>query len=428
MPALPLQDELDRRWAAGADGVPALVDWLIAAVAGTGASDLHLEPRGEDLLVRWRLDGCLADAAKGTGPLRANIIQRLKVRAGLLTYRTDIPQDGRIQGSDGGLDMRVSIYPTVQGEKAVVRFFHKSGTAQRDGGDWTLDRLGLDDSDRKRLDAFLVAPQGMLLLTGPAGSGKTTTLYACLRRIVEVSQGRRQVVTIEDPVERILPGVTHTELKPAADLDYPRALKSLLRQDPEVIMIGEIRDGETAQVAVQAALTGHLILSTVHAPSAPEVLLRILHLGVEPYLAASVINAVVDQRLVRKVCEACGSAPASGSRASLPAKGTGSSAGGQDGRGPRSAGVQPAPGEQDGHDPCPTCAGMGFKGRLLIAELLNVNGALREAVLARSDRAKLFGAAASLGWKGLWSRGMQRVEEGLTTQAELRRVLASPDT
>jgi type II secretory ATPase GspE/PulE/Tfp pilus assembly ATPase PilB-like protein len=411
MPALPLQEELDRHWAAGADSVPALVDWLITAVAATGASDLHLEPRGEDLLVRWRLDGCLADAAKGTGPLRANVIQRLKVRASLLTYRTDIPQDGRIQGADGGLDMRVSIYPTVQGEKAVVRFFHKSGTAQREGGDWTLDRLGLGDADLEKLDAFLIAPQGMLLLTGPAGSGKTTTIYACLRRIVEVSQGRRQVVTIEDPVERILPGVTHTELKAAAELDYPRALKSLLRQDPEVIMIGEIRDGETAQVAVQAALTGHLILSTVHAPSAPEVLLRILHLGVEPYLAASVIGAVMDQRLVRKVCDACNVRQAFQ---------------------PDANGAKPPATPQAGQAgkpdvPCPTCAGTGYKGRLLVAELLTVSGALREAVLARSDRGRLFGAAASLGWKGLWSRGMQRVAEGLTTESELRRVLASPE-
>ena len=391
-----LQQELDKRLASGAEGIPALADWVLQQSARAGASDLHLEPRSDELLLRWRVDGCLADAASVRGPLRNNLIQRVKVLAGLLTYRTDIPQDGRIAGADGSSisDMRVSVYPAVLGEKIVVRFFHKQASnaaAKKVGLEWELTSLGLNAASIERLETILSRPQGMLLLTGPAGSGKTTTLYAALRWIVERSRSQRQIVTIEDPVERILDGVTHTELKPVAGLDYPAALKSLLRQDPEVMMIGEIRDGETAQVAVQAALTGHLILSTVHAPSGPEVLLRLLHLGVEPYLVASVVSAVLEQRLVRKLC-AC-------------KKATGDAA------------------EPMAAAGCELCVQTGFSGRLLIAELLFMDELLRAAVLARTDAKGMMTAAAKQAWQGLWVRGLEKVAAGLSTTTELRRVL-----
>lgn len=397
------QAELDRRWSVGADGVPALVDWILSQSAGRDASDLHIEPRENDILLRWRRDGCLTDAGVGSGPLRGNIVQRIKVLAGLLTYRTDIPQDGRITGSslNGIMDMRVSVYPAALGEKVVVRFF-QGGTGKGNANsenptqaqpEMSLEELGLLPADYQKLSEFLSRSQGMVLLTGPAGSGKTTTLYAALRHIVTQAKGTRQIVTIEDPVERIIHGVTHTEIKPAAGLDYPAALKALLRQDPETIMIGEIRDGDTAQVAIHAALTGHLILSTVHAPSGPEVLLRLLHLGIEPYLLASVVSAVLDQRLVRRLCERCKNLePESG------------------------AGAFKAVG-------CAECIQTGYKGRMLIAELLPVEGAVRAAVLARKDSLELMSAAGSLGWRGLWSRGVERTAEGLTTYAELRRVL-----
>ena len=391
-----LQHELDQRLASGAEGIPALADWVLQQSARAGASDLHLEPRSDELLLRWRVDGCLADAASVRGPLRHNLIQRVKVLAGLLTYRTDIPQDGRIAGAEGSSasDMRVSVYPAVLGEKIVVRFFHKQASnaaAKKPGLEWSLTSLGLNATSIERLETILSRPQGMLLLTGPAGSGKTTTLYAALRWIVEQSRSQRQIVTIEDPVERILDGVTHTELKPVAGLDYPAALKSLLRQDPEVIMIGEIRDGETAQVAVQAALTGHLILSTVHAPSGPEVLLRLLHLGVEPYLVASVVSAVLEQRLVRKLC-VCKTATENKSE---PMTTCG----------------------------CESCVQSGYSGRLLIAELLYMDETLRAAVLARTDAKGLMNAAAKQAWQGLWARGLEKVLSGMTTTTELRRVL-----
>ena len=409
-----LQEQLDLRWKAGADGIPALVDWLLAESARSSASDLHIEPRENDVLLRWRRDGCLVDAGVGRGVLRTNLIQRIKVLAGMLTYRTDIPQDGRITASalNGGVDMRVSVYPAALGEKVVVRFFHSArpagevaqpaGEVAQPAGvsaqDFTLDSLGLNSLDAERIEACLARPQGMLLLTGPAGSGKTTTMYAALRKIVENAHGQRQIVTIEDPVERIIPGVTHTEIRPAAELDYPAALKALLRQDPEVILIGEIRDGQTAQVAVQAALTGHFILSTVHAPSAPDVLLRLMHLGVEPYLLASVVSAVLDQRLIRRLCAACKRKAENGAPA---------------------AGAEPfrAVG-------CEECAGTGYKRRMLVAELLLVEGAVRNAILARKDSMELLNAAAASGWRGLWSRGVEQVAAGLTTFSELRRVLA----
>ena len=373
------QSELERHLAAGAEGVPALVDWLLAQSAHCGASDLHLEPRQDELRLRWRLDGCLVDAGVVRTAVRGNLVQRLKVLAGLLTYRTDIPQDGRIAGSNdnGVTDMRVSVYPAVLGEKVVVRFFHAHARPAQADADWTLQNLGLEDALAHRLAALLGQPQGMLLLTGPAGSGKTTTLYAALRQVVSQAAGQRQIVTIEDPVERILPGVTHTELRPVSGLDYPAALRALLRQDPEVIMLGEIRDTETAQVAVQAALTGHLILSTVHAPSAPEVLLRLLHLGVEPYLLASVVSAVLEQRLVRKLCQ-CG-------RAETERRRRGDAETRRHGDGEPKIPIIPMlpippirerghadTGEGAGFLPrgCAECGQTGYKGRLLLAELL----------------------------------------------------------
>jgi len=390
------EQQLECRLQSGGDGIPELVDWLLSQAASQGASDLHLEPRQEELLIRLRLDGCLADAGRIKGPLRQNVVQRIKVLAGLLTYRTDIPQDGRISGSALAkvTDMRVSVYPAALGEKVVVRFFqlhsvHPAGQSE----DRSLHSLGLDEKDAARLAGYLIRPQGMVLLTGPAGSGKTTTLYATLRQIVESSVAQRQIVTIEDPVERIIPGITHTELKPASGLDYPAALKAIMRQDPEVIMIGEIRDGETARVAVQAALTGHLILSTVHAPSAPEVLLRLLHLGIDPYLIASVVSLIVEQRLVRKLC-AC---------------------------------KQPAAESQGTFKPgsCGQCNGTGYKGRVLIADMLPMEGNVRTAVLERYDSLRLMNAAASVGWRGLWARGQEKAAAGLTSYPELRRVLST---
>jgi type II secretory ATPase GspE/PulE/Tfp pilus assembly ATPase PilB-like protein len=394
-----VQSGLDERLATGPEGVPGAVEWLLNQAALARASDLHLEPQKNGILLRWRLDGCLHDVATVGTAVCGNVIQRVKILAGLLTYRTDIPQDGRISRSaQFDTEMRVSVYPAALGEKVVVRFFQeaRADAASVAVQPAALDSLGLEAPIAAGLAEILKRPQGMLLLTGPAGSGKSTTLYAALAEIVRSSSGIRQIITIEDPVERLLPGVTHTELKEPSGLTYATALKAVLRQDPEVIMLGEIRDGETAQVAVQAALTGHLILSTIHAPSAPEVMLRVLHLGVEPYLAASVLNVVLEQRLLRRLCEC-----------KQP-----------------DAGVPGQPFRARG---CERCAGTGFAGRLLLADLLRIEGGVKTAVLQRQGSTALTEAAMAQGWTGLWAKGLAKVASGLTTLSELRRVLVCVD-
>lgn len=389
-----LQDGLDERLASGAEGVPAAVEWLLNQAAQAGASDLHFEPQQNGMLLRWRRDGCLQDVATVGAAVASNMVQRVKILAGLLTYRTDIPQDGRISRSaQFSTEMRVAVYPAALGEKVVVRFFQEARSGSAGATEpAALDSLGLEAPIAAALAEMLKRPQGMLLLTGPAGSGKTTTLYAALAEIVQGSSGARQIITIEDPVERLLPGVTHTELKEPSGLTYATALKAVLRQDPEVIMLGEIRDGDTAQVAVQAALTGHLILSTIHAPSAPEVMLRVLHLGVEPYLAASVVSVVLEQRLLRRLCD-CKQPDAE------------------------------APGQPFRASGCERCAGTGFAGRLLLADLLRIEGGVKSAVLQRQSSTALIEAAMAQGWTGLWTRGLAKVADGLTTLSELRRVL-----
>jgi type II secretory ATPase GspE/PulE/Tfp pilus assembly ATPase PilB-like protein len=337
------------------------------------------------------------------------VVQRLKVLARLMTYRTDVPQEGRLDPSGlGGAapslgGARVSVMPTVHGEKVVVRFFFARRGADGAGvagPPVRLDELGLRPDDHAALTGLFARPEGLLLLTGPAGSGKTTTLYACLRHLALGARGARQIVSIEDPVENVQEGVTQVEINPAAGLDFAAALRALLRQDPEVVMVGEVRDRETAAIAVQAALTGHLILSTVHAASAPEVLLRLADLGVEPSLIAGVVTGVLAQRLVRRLCLECRTATANPEE---PYR-----------AGPRSAG-------------CLACRGTGYRGRILVAELLRPSDAMRTAFRDKPDRRRLLDLAAEQGCVGLWRRGLERLREGHTTLLELRRVVPPPD-
>ncbi len=293
------------------ESVPEVVRRLLQAGFSVDASDVHLEPLPDRMLARFRIDGSLVDGAVLDGRARANVIARVKVLAGLMTYRTDIPQEGRIAANaaeDLRADLRVSVYPAIHGERAVIRFPARHGGAEpADGGGHALERLGFPADVLERLQRLLEMPHGLILLTGPAGSGKTTTLYASLRHLSARWEGRRHIVTIEDPVERIVPGITQTQINPGVELDYAAALRALLRQDPEILMVGEIRDAATACMAAQAALTGHLLLSTLHAGTPVEVLLRLTQLGVEPYLAGSVVTGVLAQRLVRKSsAEKCG--------------------------------------------------------------------------------------------------------------------------
>ena len=373
-----LQPQLDALDVPGPERVGRLVDLILADAVRCAASDVHLEPTHSALTVRYRLDGVVHAVASLRRDLAPNVVARLKVLAELLTYRLDIPQEGRIANALGrlGVDMRVSTFPTIHGEKVVVRLFDPSGRTL------DLEQLGLSSQLQGSLRAMLREPAGAILLTGPSGSGKTTTLYACLRSVAASSEGGRHIVTIEDPVEQVLEGVSQSQARPGTEFDFARGLRSLLRQDPEVIMVGEVRDPDTAAVAVEAALTGHLVLSTVHSGSACGVIGRLLDMGVEPYLLTSALKGVLNQRLVRRLCPACRRPPgASGQTSGWEAAG------------------------------CARCAGTGYQGRLLLAELLTPTVRLRQAILARSDTSALE-AAAGQERSTMWEAAQRAVEDG----------------
>lgn len=380
-----------------------LVEELIQKALSLNASDIHLDPGPDRWEVRFRLDGILSHKGDFPSSLGPNVVARLKVLAELLTYRTDIPQEGRLElpgiprakptgsgppGKEGArvIEGRLSTFPTLHGEKVAIRFFG------RDASDLRLDQLGFEPSTLERLQTLLSARQGAVLLTGPGGSGKTTTLYAALESIKLAHHGGIHIFTIEDPIERPIAGVTQSQARPGTEFDFARGLRSLLRQDPEVVMVGEIRDGQTASIAMEAALTGHLLLSTIHAGSACGVLSRLLDMGVEPYALTSGIRGVLNQRLVRKTCAAC--------------SGNG----------------------------CDACNHSGLYGRLLLAELIEVKGALRKAILAGADLDGLLDAArmdANGGESGeseLWAAGLRALSRGETTLPELTRVLGPKPT
>lgn len=347
---------------------PAVLQQLLERAVASGASDLHLQraSSGGCGLVRFRLDGVLVPVAELAPELAERVAGRIKYLAGLKTYVDTLPQDGRIDHAAVGIpeDVRVSTYPTVSGEQLVLRLFSAhEGRA--------LDQLGLSASALKALHAFLPQPSGLLLFTGPAGSGKTTTIYACLR---ELAASGRHVITVEDPVEQILPGLTQTQVDDARGLTFAEAAKHLLRQDPEILVIGEIRDEPTAAVAMRAALTGHLLVSTLHAGSCQGVFDRLRSLGVESTSLAAISGLVVNQRLFRRCCPQC-------------------SGGG-----------------------CAACLGTGYRGRLPVAESLRIDDAVRTALRA-GDFSALQPEVS------LASEAARLVQAGLTDRREFVRVL-----
>jgi type II secretory ATPase GspE/PulE/Tfp pilus assembly ATPase PilB-like protein len=370
------------------------VDILLAAGRTRGASDLHLQPTPEGLELRWRVDGVLAPLGTYPPGVAANVVARLKVLADLLTYRNDVPQEGRIREADAATEVRVSTFPTLYGERAVVRLFNNK-LEYRD-----LAQLQLPDDILRRLRMLLVETTGAILVTGPAGSGKTTTLYACLHEVVRHSHAARSIVTLEDPIEMAVSGVSQSQLNEGAGFDMATALRSALRQDPEVIMIGEIRDRATAEVALQASLTGQLVLSSFHAGSAVEAVGRLTDMGIEPYVLRSGVLAVLFQRLARKLCACARAARDEHELLGLPAS---------------SARVPVG---------CPNCAGTGYLGRTVLAELLSLDSSeLGQAILARTDVATLEAIALAGGLVDRWARATSAVETGLTSPAEVRRVL-----
>jgi general secretion pathway protein E len=372
----------------------AAADVLLRAASRLGASDVHVQPTAEGLEVRLRIDGVLQPAAVLPASASARVVARLKVLADLLTYKTDVPQEGRIRSSAGDAEMRLSTFPTLHGEKAVVRLFAAPGRFHR------LDDLGLPEPIRAALGRKLAATSGAVLFSGPAGSGKTTTLYACLREVAAAAGGRRSLATLEDPIEVAVPGVAQSQVNPAAGFTLEAGLRSLLRQDPEVIAVGEVRDRATAEVAFQASLTGHLVLSTFHAGSAAAVVGRLSDMGIEPYLLRSGLLAVLAQRLVRRLCTCARVSDDECQRLGLEVTAFRVPVG------------------------CEQCGGTGYRGRLVLAEMLVPEPTdLGRAILSRSDVARLERLAVSAGMVTRWQRAREAVEAGLTSPAEIRRVL-----
>jgi len=314
---------------------PAVLERLIQQAERAGASDIHLQRRGAVAEVCFRLDGVLTPAAEWPAHLAERVFGRIKFLARLKTYQDSLPQEGRIDRQAVGAqnDLRVATYPTVTGEKIVLRLF-QTAVIQ------ALNQLEFPPEACAELDRFLRQPAGLLLLTGPAGSGKTTTIYACLRTLATL--GGRHVITVEDPVEQLVPGIMQTEINEAVGLDFARAARHLLRQDPQALVIGEIRDDETAQIAVRASLTGHLVIATLHAGSCPGVFARLHMLCRDPAAVAAAVELVLNQRLVRRLCAQC--------------EGAG----------------------------CGHCLQTGYKGRLPLVEWLRVNDALRRQIAARA--------------------------------------------
>ncbi|HUG92765.1 MAG TPA: GspE/PulE family protein [Planctomycetaceae bacterium] len=383
---------------AGNAGEPASVPELVGAILNAArdirASDVHLVPAEDGLHMSWRLDGVLLPVAQFDRRLAGNIVSRLKVLAELLTYKTDVPQEGRIRQAESGVETRVSTFPTLFGEKAVVRLFVASGQYR------TLDELGLPHDIETVLRQLLDETGGVILVTGPAGSGKTTTLYACLRELAGREQHPRSLVTLEDPVEAVLPGVAQSPIRPAAGFDYQTGLRSLLRQDPDAIMVGEIRDRPTAEIVFQAALTGHLVLTTFHAGSAAEAVGRLLDMGIEPYQLRSGILAVINQRLVRRLCDCAKPSADPADRLGLDVERLRLPAG------------------------CENCSGTGYRERIVLAEMLRPDAAgLGPAILSRGSSQEVERLAVESGMISRHRRAADAVEAGQTSPAEVRRVL-----
>jgi general secretion pathway protein E len=373
-----------------------LVNALLFQAVKDGASDVHLEPYERALVVRFRIDGVLAEVLRPPARMHPALCSRMKIMAGLDIAERRLPQDGRIAVRVAGrdVDVRVSLVPTAFGERVVLRLLDRAATLL-DLGD-----LGLAPAIAAALEDLLARSHGILLVTGPTGSGKTTTLYAALRRL---ATGERNIMTIEDPVEYQLPGIAQMPVNPRIGVTFAAGLRSVLRQDPDVILVGEIRDRETVEIAMQAALTGHLVFATLHTTDGPRTVTRLLDMGVEPFLVSSSVLAVLAQRLVRRVCPDCArdEAPTAAEREALGVR-------------------TPAVLRHAGRG-CPACRGTGHRGRVAIHELLPVDDTVRALVMARADAAAIRRHVVARGAPTLRDDGFAKAIAGTTTVAEVLR-------
>jgi general secretion pathway protein E len=389
-----------------AEEAPAIdfVNAMLAAATERRASDVHIEPFEDRMAVRLRIDGILTQWRTAPRTVFDAVASRIKLLSGMDIAERRLPQDGRqsIRVAGREIDVRVSTLPTTWGESVVLRFLGKTKDLP------TLSELGLADDYAQLLHRMIAKPNGVVLVTGPTGSGKTTTVY---RLLAHLNDGIRKIVTVEDPVEIDLPGVLQTHVRAEIGLDFAAGLRSILRQDPDVIFVGEIRDPETAKIAVQAALTGHLVISTVHTNSAPAAVARLLDLGVEEYLLAEVLRGLVGQRLLRRNCAACSrpqdepSAEAR-ARAQLP-----------------DTLLLPAPQWRSGAG-CARCGHSGYAGRVGVFEIAEVDPALQLAIRRRADEADLVSLLRRRGFRSMYEDALMKARAGETTLAEALRVVS----
>lgn len=382
-----------------ADYATRLVDQVLRAARSCKASDIHWQPTRDGIDIRWRLDGVLQHLGTVRRGDKTDPIARLKVLANLLTYRTDVPQEGRLQWPEDNVEMRISTFPSLHGERVAIRLFVNQPDLDR------LAQLDFPTAVMQQLVTMLSHTSGAVVVAGPAGSGKTTSSYAMLREIVAMSGGGRNIVTLEDPIEAQVAGVSQSQIHDVSGFTFAAGLRSLLRQDPEVILVGEMRDRETVEIAFQAALTGQLVLSTFHADSACGALNRLRDIGLEPYILRSGLKGLLWQRLVRRLCE-CAVPSNAQSLASLPPSlGQGIS-------------TQRVP------IGCTRCHGTGYHGRFPIVEWLPLDAIPQIASLSSSTAsAQLETLAGEAGFTTRWDHAKMAIAAGITTPEEIRRVL-----
>jgi type IV pilus assembly protein PilB len=375
-----------------------LVNSIIAQAVEEGASDIHFEPAGHDMRVRFRIDGVLSESTTIPRRMVAGVVSRVKIMADLDISERRVPQDGRVGLKVEGhaVDIRVVTMPSVHGEGIVMRLLDKEQALM------TLDKLGMSGEPHRRFDAAFRQAYGAVLVTGPTGSGKSTTLYAALNAINSID---KNIITIEDPVEYQMDGINQLQVNHKAGLTFARGLRSMLRADPDVIMVGEIRDAETARIAIESALTGHLVLSTLHTNDAASAITRLTEMGIEPFLTSSAVDCVVAQRLTRRLCSTC-------KRRTMLDVGA-----------LRESGFQAAF-DVEAYEPvgCSRCSGSGYKGRVGLYEVMVISDEIRELAIKRAPAEEIVKVAVREGMRQLRDDGLDKVKQGLTSIAEVTRV------
>lgn len=398
--------------------VPLIVDYTVYQAIEAGASDIHFDPGRDGISLKYRVQGMMTDVTTIPRDLKNKITNRLKVLSNLVIYRDALPQDGRLgNGAKGsteeqlersGLaksDFRIAFMPTLHGERIVIRIL---GTADEQ---LNFTELGMDDHERRIMERILKQPQGMIVLTGPTGSGKSTTIYSCLKEIQGQTHAVRSIATLEDPIEFDLEGINQSQVDEGRNFTFDKGLRAILRQDPDVIMVGEIRDPETAQIAIQAGMTGHLLITTVHAGSTAAVFSRLKEMGIAPYALNSSLTAIISQRLVRKICPGCRTERGFTEHdledldMATPPEGF---------RLFRGAG-------------CEMCEGTGFKGRVALFEILEVTESIRSLVTEEAGTEEILRNARESGSRSIYSAALEAVKLGVTTPDEIARVLSQEE-